>query len=357
MEGRAQTWFESGSFFEWTPPDAAGSSGPLHIFHAEFGDPSAPPMLLVHGFPTSSADWFDVVDALADEYRVCLLDFPGFGFSDKPQDHRYALERDRELLEHYASRVLGIDSAVVVAHDRGDSVALALADHWSSGESPIELRHLVLTNANVFLPLSNLTTFQRLVLNDETAPQVLAVLTAEQLAAGMGLSTFTPPRSPDDPAIQSLVHTFAYNDGIAVLHDTIHYLFERAENELAWLTSLAASSLPTTLVWGLYDTVSPFRVAAHVWDHHLASKPGANEFWLLPRANHYLQHDQPDELVAVVTSALAGRSPDAPGPLSAADGAPILLDHSRNELPASASILSAPVSLDDLAAPAPADQS
>jgi pimeloyl-ACP methyl ester carboxylesterase len=347
MDGRAREWFDAGSFFEWSPGPSAGSPR-LQIFNAQFGDPEAPPVLLVHGFPTSSVDWFEAAYALAGDHRVCVLDFPGFGFSDKPQGHRYRLELDRDLVEHYLSVVLGVESVAVVAHDRGDSVTLALVDHIASGSSPIRIERLVLTNGNIFLPLSNLTTFQRLVLDAGTASDVLAVLTPGALAAGMGMTTFTPPRSPPDPVVEALAQTFAHNDGLAVLHDTIQYLVERAENEQAWLEALAGSPIPTALVWGLYDTVSPFRVAAHVWEAYLSTKPGDNELWLLPGANHYLQCDQPEQLVTVIRLALAGESPPEPGAISGAPDAPVLLDRSRAELPTAASVLAQPASVDEL---------
>ncbi len=327
---RAEEWLAAGSFFEW---------GPLKIFHAEFGDPEAPALLLVHGFPTSSVDWYDVVPALSREHRVCVLDFPGFGFSDKPKGESYTIDRDCDLVQHYLSEVLDVRAGSVVAHDRGDSVALTFAARCGSGDTPFELSHLVLSNGNMFLPLSNLTIFQRLTLDPATAPQVLAGATPEMLAAGMGENTFTPPRGLEDPAIAALAHTFAVNDGIAVLHDTIQYLVERSEHEQEWLEGLAASPVPTTLIWGLYDIVSPLRVAAHVWSAYLAEKPGVNEFWLLPRANHYLQHDQPQEFVEVVTAVLSKRSPEAPGPLSTAPGAPILVDRSRTKLPSAKEVL------------------
>jgi pimeloyl-ACP methyl ester carboxylesterase len=192
----------------------------------------------------------------------------------------------------------------------------------------------------VFLALSNLTEFQRRVLDPASAAQVLEALTPKLLAAGMGQSTFTPPRSLEDPAIAAIAHTFAVNDGIAVLHDTIQYLLERADYELAWLAALSSSTVPTTLVWGLHDLVAPVRVANYIWDTYLAAKPGANEFWLLPRANHYLQNDQPRELAEVISLALSQRSPAAPGPLSAALDAPIFVDRSRTALPSVAEVLS-----------------
>lgn len=350
MDGRARDWLSAGSFFEWMA-DAA-SQEPLRIFHAEFGDPAADALLLVHGFPTSSIDWFDVVDALAREHRVCVLDFPGFGFSDKPRHGSYSIERDRDLLEHYLAAILGLESATLVAHDRGDSVALALAAHSESGAGAIEVRNVVLSNGNVFLPLSNLTAFQRLLLHEQTASPILNELTAEMLAAGMGASTFSPPRDATDPAIRALAQTFAYNNGIAVLHETIQYLVERSENELGWLQTLARSSIPTALVWGLRDTVAPPRVAFHVWERHLATKPGANEFWLLPGANHYLQHDEPDQFAEVVLRVIDGRPDSEPGPISPTPGAAVLVDRSRSELPSAAAVLAADASLEDLR-PAP----
>ena len=330
MEGRAREWLDGGGFFDWDRP---GFDGELRIFHRELGDPDAPPLLLVHGFPTSSIDWFDVVDALSRERRVCVLDFPGFGFSDKPRDGSYTLERDCELVGHYLDEVVDAAEGAVVAHDRGDSVALAFARSCAAGDVSFELTNLVISNGNMFLPLSNLTEFQRLVLDPETASAVLEQITPELLADGLGQTTFTPLRQLEDPAIRALADTFEVNEGVAVLHDTIQYLVERSENEEVWLEALAGAAVPTALVWGLYDTVSPLRVAAHIWDAYLASKPGANQFWLLPRANHYLQHDQPAEFAEVVLATLAGSVPEAPGPLSDAEGAPLLIDTSRDRLP------------------------
>jgi pimeloyl-ACP methyl ester carboxylesterase len=339
LDGRAREWLDAGSLFEWVPSEPLRGAEKLQIFHAEFGDPEAPLVLLLHGFPTSSIDWYDVVGTIGEEHRVCVLDFPGFGFSDKPEGESYTLQRDSELVDHYVREVLGAPSGAVVAHDRGDSVALAFAARCASRETDFDLSQLVLSNGNLFLPLSNLNPFQRVMLDPATASEVREAVTPEALAVGMGENTFTPPRSLEDPAIAALAQTLSYNNGVAVLHETIQYLVERSENERDWLEALARSPVPTTIVWGLYDVVSPLRVAAHVWERYLATEPGDNEFWLLPGANHYLQHDQPVEFAQVVTDTLSRSSPEAPGPLSDAQGAPILVDRSRPSLPSAKDVL------------------
>jgi pimeloyl-ACP methyl ester carboxylesterase len=342
MDGRAREWLDNGGFFGWRPDDGRSRATEKQIFHAEFGDRDASVLLLVHGFPTSSIDWYDVAPLLAQDRRVCVVDFPGFGFSDKPTGERYTVASDSLLLDYYLHEIVGAARGAVVAHDRGDSVALTFASRCSAGESSFEITDLVLSNGNMFLPLSNLTNFQRLVLHDDTAPAVLDAVTPAALATGMGQTTFTPSLTLDDPSIAALAETFAYNDGTSVLHDTIQYLVERSEYEAAWLEALAGTSTPTTVVWGLHDTVSPPRVAAHIWHDYLSTKPGINELWFLPAANHYLQHDDPRGFVEVVTRVLSGDSPDEPGALSAQPEAPILVDRSRSELRSAADVLAGP---------------
>jgi pimeloyl-ACP methyl ester carboxylesterase len=347
---RADAWRERGSYFTWTPTESGAA--PVEIFHAELGDQGAPVLLLIHGFPTSSVDWFQVAEQLSDRFRVCTLDFPGYGFSDKPQGWGYSLDRDAELIEFYVAEVIGAEALTVMSHDRGDSVALLHAGRCAEGRSRARLEQLLLTNGNIFLPLSNLTTFQRLVLDSASSVQVLAALTPAMLAQGLGAGMFTPPRGADDPEIEALAATFEHNDGIAVLHETIQYLVERSADEGTWLASLAATDVPTTVIWGLNDTVSPPRAASYVWNEYLMLKPGRNRLYFIPDANHYLQNDRPDALVETVLDALAADADQPPGAIGEGPGAPLLVDCSRERVPAAAEVIAlGAASLHDLGAP------
>ncbi len=336
---RAEDWRARGGYFSWPPGDSGAD--PVEIFHVEAGDPEAPPLLLVHGFPTSSIDWYEIVGRLAERFRVCALDFPGYGFSDKPPGWGYSLMRDAQLLAFYLSEVVETESAVVVAHDRGDSVALILAGGHAGDGPPLRVEHLVLMNGNVFLPLSNLTMAQRVMLDPATAPGLLENATPEMLAQGMGAATFFPPRGADDPGIQALAETFAHQDGIGVMHETIQYLRERAADEETWLQALAESEVPTTVIWGLNDTVSPPRVPSWVWNRYLMLKPGRNSLYFISDAGHYLQNDRPDAVVDAVLHALDATGDEEPGAIEIAPGAPVLVDRSRERMPTAAEVLPA----------------
>ena len=337
LMNRADAWRDKGSYFSWSP--RSGDAAEVQVFHVEVGDAGAPPLVLVHGFPTSSIDWVEVADLLSDRYRICAMDFPGFGFSDKPLDWGYSLMRDAEVLEYYVADVLGLESMILFAHDRGSSVAMI---HTTSGNSRVNLKHLFLTNANIYLPMSNLTRAQRLMLDPETGPALLAQGTPEQLAEGMGRATYTPPRGPDDPEIEALVAIFSHGEGLKVLHETIQYLVERSEDEGSWLEALAALDVPTTFIWGVYDTVSPPRVVSYVWNNYMMKKPGRNTLYFIPDANHYLQNDQPESLVETILHALEAPDDTPPGAIAQRLGAPLLVDRSRSELPRAADLLKKP---------------
>lgn len=61
----------------------------VHLFYREAGAADAPVILLLHGFPTSSFQYRDLIPRLADRYRVIAPDLPGFGFTEVPADRHY----------------------------------------------------------------------------------------------------------------------------------------------------------------------------------------------------------------------------------------------------------------------------
>ena len=66
----------------------------LDIFYREAGPKDAPTVLLLHGFPTSSQMFRNLIPALADRYRVLAPDYPGFGHSSMPPRDEFAYTFD-----------------------------------------------------------------------------------------------------------------------------------------------------------------------------------------------------------------------------------------------------------------------
>ncbi|RTL62141.1 MAG: alpha/beta hydrolase [Hyphomicrobiales bacterium] len=323
----AEEWAKVGKFFTWQSSLPENKDRPVKVFYVCVGEETKPSMLLVHGFPTSSFDFRPLMAALEKDYRICTFDFPGYGMSDKPAaPYRYALGEDARLIWDFVTKVMPMKEFVLFSHDRGDSVALNFLQlYQAASPAPFKIAHQILTNANMYLPLANLTDFQKAMLNPATSAAAVQRTTPEALAVGMGATQYTPPLQPNDPEVRALAYNFAAQNGVTVIPATIQYLNERKQFEVTFLEALAKSDVPVTLIWGAHDMVSPLRVADHVWSTALGGRAAPASYWLVPCANHYLVHDQPYDIAAILRSELGAAPKTAPQNLNTEGCSPVLV--------------------------------
>jgi len=100
----------------------------IKIFYREAGQKAAPAILLLHGFPTSSHMFRNLIPALADQYHVIAPDLPGFGFSDAPdrKQFRYTFENLAKVIERF-TETLGLERYSLYVFDYGAPVGLRMA--------------------------------------------------------------------------------------------------------------------------------------------------------------------------------------------------------------------------------------
>jgi pimeloyl-ACP methyl ester carboxylesterase len=98
------------------------------IFYREAGSKTAPTILLLHGFPTSSHMFRDLIPALADRYHVVAPDLPGFGFSDAPERKRfrYTFENLAKVIDRF-TETIALERYAIYVFDYGAPVGLRLA--------------------------------------------------------------------------------------------------------------------------------------------------------------------------------------------------------------------------------------
>jgi pimeloyl-ACP methyl ester carboxylesterase len=98
------------------------------IFYREAGSKTAQTILLLHGFPTSSHMFRDLIPALADHYHVVAPDLPGFGFSDAPdrKRFRYTFENLARVIDRF-TQTIGLERYAIYVFDYGAPVGLRLA--------------------------------------------------------------------------------------------------------------------------------------------------------------------------------------------------------------------------------------
>jgi pimeloyl-ACP methyl ester carboxylesterase len=100
----------------------------LRIFYREAGKPGAPVVLLLHGFPTSSHMYRDLIPLLAERYHVIAPDLPGFGFSDAPprEKYRYTFDNLAGTIDAF-TETLKLKRYAIQVFDYGAPVGFRLA--------------------------------------------------------------------------------------------------------------------------------------------------------------------------------------------------------------------------------------
>jgi haloalkane dehalogenase len=119
----------------------------INLHYLDEGPQEAPIVLMLHGNPTWSFYYRNIIPTIAKKYRVIVPDHIGFGLSDKPQNYQYTLNQHISNLELLVSK-LEINDLTLVMHDWGGLIGMGYAVHHPANIA----RFVVLNTAAFYLP-------------------------------------------------------------------------------------------------------------------------------------------------------------------------------------------------------------
>lgn len=260
------------------------------VFAIDVPGEAAIPVLVLHGFPTSSWDFAAAIEKLGPRRRVVAFDFLGMGLSDKPPALGYSLFEQADVALAVA-RARGVTRCHLWAHDMGTSVATELLARRERGLLPIDVASFVLMNGSVHIELAHLTVGQK-ILKSPLGP-VFAKLNSRATFKAQMRRIFARP--PADDELDAMWELVAREDGAARLASIIRYTEERSRFRRRWIGALERCDLPALVAWGRRDPVAVMAIA-----EKLAGEiPGAKlETW--DDLGHYPQVEDPARVVATV---------------------------------------------------------
>jgi pimeloyl-ACP methyl ester carboxylesterase len=262
------------------------------------GTERSEPMLIIHGFPTSSFDFRATLPSLAEHRRVVLLDLLGYGLSDKPDIAFTVAQQADVVMAVVAERDL--DAFALLTHDMGDTVGGELLARHLDDEWPVTVTRRIVTNGSIYMELAQLTPGQRLLLAlpDERLPDDMApneVVIATTLA-----NTMSPDSRQARADLAGDAELIVHGGGNTLLPRTVRYLEERLQHEDRYTGAIETHPSPVGIVWG---TVDPIAVAAMA-SRFKERRPDSALRWM-EGVGHYPMLEAPGDFVAHVEAALS----------------------------------------------------
>lgn len=264
-------WFES-------------SAGRVHYVDEGNG----PPILFLHGNPTWSFLYRDIIRRLRDRFRCIAVDYPGFGLSDRPEGYRYTPGEHAQIVSELVGR-LDLSDLIVMGQDWGGPIGMGVAV-----SAPERIRGLVIGNS-WFWPADrfDMKTFSRVM-----SGSLLQWAILER-------NFFVERMIPTGTARTLSASEMRHYRGVQPNPEARVGVAEFPRQIVAagsWLQDVAAgverslSKKPLLLVWGMRDlALGPRfipRWKATFADHHLVE---------LPSAKHFIQEDAPAEISAAIS--------------------------------------------------------
>lgn len=256
------------------------------IAFADLGE--GPPVLLLHGFPTSSFLWRREAWLLAQRMRVIVPDLLGYGMSQKPKDADLSEPAQAGYIRELLAQ-LGVEELAVIGHDLGGAVAQMLAL-----DGGIVVRALVLVDSACFdaWPIEGVRMLQAATPDQETPEFVESLL---RLTFDLGLSH---REILDEATLRQYLEPWLQDPGAffrAVRAITGRGLAGREPE-------LAALDIPAFVIWGEDD---PFLDAA--LGERLGETIPGSTVAMLPGCSHFVNEDAPQTVGPLLYEYLRSR--------------------------------------------------
>jgi pimeloyl-ACP methyl ester carboxylesterase len=257
----------------------------VEVFYREAGPSDAPTILLLHGFPTSSHMFRNLIPALADKYHVVAPDYPGFGNSQQPPMDKfdYSFDNLATLVEAFADQ-LGIDRYSLYLMDYGAPIGFRLA-----AKHPERVQSLIVQNGNAYKEgLREFWDPIRVYWNNptpENAKPLAGFISPDGVKWQYTHGVRNAERISPDNWNVDLRHLT--REGNAEIQLALFYDYQNnVPHYPAWQTYFRKHQPPTLIVWGKNDYIFPVE-GAHPYKRDLKNL----EFHLLDTGHFALEED------------------------------------------------------------------
>jgi haloalkane dehalogenase len=269
-------WFES-------------SVGPVHYVD----EGSGAPILFLHGNPTWSFVYRNIIVALRPTFRCIAPDYPGFGLSSRPDRYGYTPQEQSQIVTELVDH-LGLDHMIVMGQDWGGPIGCAVASR-----DPDRVRGMVMANTSmlmsdrlpnrIFSKVMSSRLMQRRILEQNFFVENLIPSATSRRLSEEEIDHYRKVQ----PSPEARLGVAEFPRQLLLARDWMESLKARVEQTLGGKKAL--------FVWGAKDIAFPPRVYLPRWQSTFPD----NVTVVFPEAKHFLQEDAPGEVAQAILDRFA----------------------------------------------------
>lgn len=252
-------------------------------------------LVILHGYPTSSFDYYKVLPELSKHYRVVIHDHLGFGFSDKPLKYSYSLIEQADIALQLWKQ-LSLTNVTLLAHDYGTSIATEILARQNKKQINLQIDELILCNGSMHIELSKLRTIQKLLKNKITGKWV-AKLTNYTIFKKNMRNVYFDKTKATEAELKEMWLQLEQNNGRKIIHFLSNYINERYYFWHRWIVALKETNIKTKIIWAKNDPVAVAAIA-----DLLATEIANNNLYWIKNCGHFPMLEKPEEWIEKILS-------------------------------------------------------
>lgn len=218
-----------------------------------------PTICFLHGYPSASYDYHQVIPNLDSNFSYVIHDQLGFGLSDKPVNYSYSLIEQAEMAIELWKQ-LGLKEIHLVSHDYGTTVANEIIVRKLQGFEPVKIKSVTFCNGSMHIELAKLKLIQKLLKHPEIGKLIVPLMNKKTFIKTMQ-DIWYNKNLCNQEEMSLLYDMLMLNGTNETLHKISQYNNERVKYWHRWIPALSQLDIPTHILWAQEDPIAVKAIA------------------------------------------------------------------------------------------------
>lgn len=263
------------------------------VFVIEVGNHNTDTLVILHGYGTSSFDYYKTLDTLSKHYRVILLDLIGFGLSDKPKDEYFTIIQQTDIVLE-AIRILQIKNLTLFGHGYGSHILNEIIVRKNLEQIELSIDEIIFCNLYMKINPAKIT-FSQLKKFKQIQEMPLEMLSSVGIYKKKIKELFFNSEKITDEELEQMWLLTQKKYGIHVIEYFSNYIEERNTFWYRWHRALRNSKIPIKMI---SSKNSPIALPEMI--EVISNQIPGNEILWIENSGHFPMLENPEELVELI---------------------------------------------------------